>query len=698
MRKRKPESLALIVALVGMLTVLNVFLIDLFLSRQRDIEAGERRLQHFGIMMAEHTARAFEAVDVLLREMSADLTNNQHNWESWEAGKGWEYVAQRHSRSMPQLRDLIIFDRFGNQRFISTYFPPPHINVKDRPYFSKLEAGQDASTFGPYVGRNSGRYAYGLARRILASNGHFAGASFAALEPAYMQEFCWANRLSDDFEAVLINSRNQIVASCRPTDVSRQSPILGAQVQDVLFGGRLRDILPHNGLVRGNDLRISVSPVPGFADLRILTAIPEDTLLVTWRNRLFELGTLGLLVTTVLGVGGLLIRRQVSEMTAMTKALTESHETLESRIREATREIESQKEAAERANTAKSRFLAAASHDLRQPLHALSLFATDMQHQLRARLPGHSDLRHLAEQIATSARTLGELLDSLLDISRLDVSGIRPDIRPFPLAPLFERVGAAHKRNAADKQILLRVRPSQSWVNSDPVMIERIIGNLISNAVRYTPPGGRILLAARFRNDNLQIEVRDNGPGIAPEHQAAIYTEFYQVGNAAREQNKGLGLGLSIVDRLSRALGIPMRLNSRPGTGTTFSFQLPRARQAGAAPSLPIESRTGSVWVVGTSDNLLSAMKLLENWHYAVRITPEIPAGTLAEGTIYLTDQELAAKLTASMPAGAAMIVLVRDASAALPPNASALQLPIRPAKLRALITQLQKESLKSMP
>lgn len=699
MRKHKPESLALLVALAGMITVLNVFLIDLFLSRQRDLDAGERRLQHFGIMMAEHTARAFEAVDVLLREMSADLTQNQRNWEHWEAGKGWEYVAQRHSRAMPQLRDLIIFDRYGNQRFISTYFPPPRINVRDRPYFEKLEAGLESATFGPYIGRNSGRYAYALARRITGNDNRFGGAAFAAIDPSYMQEFCWANRLSDDFEAVLINGRNQIVASCRPTDVSRQSPILGGQAQDVLFNGRLRDILPQTGLANGNDLMISVSPVPGFADLRILSAIPESALLATWRNRLFELGTLGILVTTVLGVGGLLIRRQVREMAAMTAALRESHENLENRIHEATREIESQKETAERANTAKSRFLAAASHDLRQPLHALSLFAADMQRQLRVRLPEQSELPHLAEQIATSAQTLGELLDSLLDISRLDVAGIRPDPRPFALAPLFERVGSAFKRNAADKQVVLRVRKNRWWVNSDPVMIERIIGNLVSNAVRYTPPGGRILLAARVRKGQLQIEVRDNGPGIAPEHQTAIFNEFYQVGNAAREQHKGLGLGLSIVDRLSRALGIQIGLDSRPGVGTTFSFRLPLANTGTAASHPQAPPAAGQIGIIGASDNLLAAMKLMESWDYQVRITPLPAEGKLATGVIYVTEQEQAADVAMCLPQSAAsLIVLSRDDAFRLPAGATGLQIPVRPAKLRALLNQIQKVSLKSMP
>ncbi|MBK8320701.1 MAG: hypothetical protein IPL05_19910 [Betaproteobacteria bacterium] len=149
------------------MAVLTVFLADLIFTRQRDIDTSERRLQHFSIMMAEHTARAFEGIDVLLRETALDLSHNRAGWETWEASKGWEYIAQRHSRAMPQMRDLIIFDRDGNQRFISTYFPAPQINIKDRPYFQAIENGTDAATWGPYIGRNSGRYSYALARRII---------------------------------------------------------------------------------------------------------------------------------------------------------------------------------------------------------------------------------------------------------------------------------------------------------------------------------------------------------------------------------------------------------------------------------------------------------------------------------------------------------------------------------------------------
>lgn len=122
---------------------------DLIFTRQRDIDTNERRLQHFSIMMAEHSARAFEGIDVLLRETSLDLSHNRAGWETWAASKGWEYIAQRHSRALTQMRDLIIFDRDGNQRFVSTYFPAPQINVKDRPYFQVIENGTDAATWGP---------------------------------------------------------------------------------------------------------------------------------------------------------------------------------------------------------------------------------------------------------------------------------------------------------------------------------------------------------------------------------------------------------------------------------------------------------------------------------------------------------------------------------------------------------------------
>ncbi|AXS78793.1 ATP-binding protein [Dechloromonas sp. HYN0024] len=698
MLTRKPETLALTVALASTLIVLLVFLVDLTLARHNDIEAGERRLQHFGIMMAEHTARSFEAVDVLLRETATDLSHNRRDWEDWSSAKGWEYVAQRHSRAMPQLRDLIVFDRQGNQRFISTQFPTPLISVKDRPYFITLEKGAEATTFGPYVSRNSGHYTYALARRLTGDKGTFTGVAFATIEPAYLQDFCWPNRLTDDSEAVLTNAQGAIIASCRPSDLSRQSSILGAQAGNALFDGKLRNLTLANGMARSNGLLVSISGVPGFSDLHILTAIPEKTLLTAWHSRLFELSTLGLLVTVVLLVGALLVRRQMRDMSTMTAELAASHDHLEERIRAATVELAGQKDAAERANTAKSRFLAAASHDLRQPLHALSLFSADLQRQVRhGRTP--TELPRLAEQIAASTSMLGELLDSLLDISRLDVAGIKPDRRPFPLQPLFERINNSFRRAAADRNIALRFRPTELWANTDPLLVDRMIANLVSNALRYTSPGGRVLVSARRRGDQILIEVRDSGIGIAREHQAAIFAEFYQVGNTAREHNKGLGLGLSIVDRLARALDIQVALRSRVGEGTTFSLRLAAASPLAEADQPASQPPSGdSVHCMGDSEDMQACIELLKSWGYAVSTARGEATQALPKNAVLIIDGGEAETLSAAQATGNPLIVLADTGGEPLPPGAHLLPTSVRPAKLRALINQLQKTLSKSMP
>lgn len=694
--KRKPETLALTVALAGTAIVLAVFLTDLALARHRDLEDGRRRLMHFGLMMAEHTARTFEAVDVVLREMAIDLSRNRRGWENWDPARGWEYVAQRHSRSMPQLRSLIVFDRQGNQRFISTAFPPPPLNISDRPYFKAIANGAEMATYGPMIGRNSGQYTYIIARRLAGDGEKFNGIAFGALEPAYLQDFCWPNRLSDDFDAVLANARGEIIASCRPADLSRQSPILGAPLGEVLFAGRLRGKVPESGLAQEQGLLIASVPVPGFSDLRIVSAIPERTLLGDWNTRLLELGTLGILVSLVLLVGALLIRRQVRDMAAITGELASSRDHLEERVQEATQELAGQKDAAERANTAKSRFLAAASHDLRQPLHALALFAADLQRQVRG---GHrQELPRLAEQIAASTTVLGELLDSLLDISRLDVAGIKPEIRSFPLAPVFERLNASFRRAAGERHLRLRVHPSGHWVETDPLMLERMIANLISNAVRYTPEGGRILVGARRRGSHIVIEVRDNGIGIAKEHQAAIFGEFFQVGNTAREQNKGLGLGLSIVDRLARALGISVDLKSRIGQGSIFRLQL-AAGDPARKPSLPpIQVAAAGVHCVGNSPEIAECRSLLARWDYAVSSAVDADEPLPARLAVIVADAGAASRLAGELSVETPLIVLVGDPGQALPAGCHALPTPIRPAKLRALVAQLQKTLSKSMP
>ena len=698
MIRRRPDLLALIVALAGTLAVVAFLLWDQFLSRERELDLGTARTEHSGVMLGEHTARTYEAVDILLRDIATDLSSNHQDWASWEASRGWTYVAERHTRSLPQLRDLIIFDRDGEQRFISTYFPPPRINVRDRPYFIALEQGTSVTSFGPFIGRNSGRYTYALARRIEDAGRNFAGIVIAGIEPAYFSGHCWSNRLAEDFDSVIINARGQVVASCRPTELSRQSPILGALAVDVLHGGRLRDWLPANGVARGNGLIASVSPVPDFADLRVLTVLPESSVLATWRSHLTQVGILACIVILILLAGGLLVRRQVRDMQALTKKLAAGRDQLEERVQAATAELSLEKEQAEHSSHAKSRFLAAASHDLRQPLHALTLFAADLQRQVQA--GNSSELPRLSRQISASTDMLHELFESLLDISRLDVAGIRTEIRPFALNPMLERLSSSFRSVAGDRQQALVFRPTGVWVESDPELLERIVSNLIANALRYTAPGGRILVCVRRRGGNALIEVRDNGCGIASEHHDAIFGEFYQVGNRARQPQQGLGLGLSIVARLARALGIEASLRSAVGRGSTFSLLVKRARPpALATPSGPEQSGV-TIYFVGDSSDLRQCMEMAMNWNHALShdATGSGRPPESHQPLIIVTLASLAAQVRAADPTGAPIIALDDGRNSPLPHDSHLLSLPVRPAKFRALLGQRQKTDSRSIP
>ena len=490
----------------------------------------------------------------------------------------------------------------------------------------------------------------------------------------------------------------QIVATCRPTDLSKQSPTLGAPALEVLYGGRLRDWLPATGVARNNGLIASLSPVPGFADLRVLTVLPEASLLAAWRSRAEQLGALVLLIALMLLLGGWLVRRQVRQLQAMAQELAASRERLADRVREATNELAAQKDEADRASRAKSRFLAAASHDLRQPMHALALFAADLRRQVRAGNAG--ELTRLSGQIATSISLLGEMLDSLLDISRLDVAGVKPEVKAFPLNPMFEHLAASFRHAAVDRNQTLIFRPTMLWVDSDRWMVERMVANLLSNALRYTPPGGRVLVAARRRANDVLIEVRDNGPGIAGEHQAAIFTEFYQIGNPAREQDKGLGLGLSIVDRLARALDIKVRLRSATGRGTVFGLLIKTGlpRHEIAISAKPEDE--AAIHFVGQGDDLQAAMGLARSWDYAVSHQPTADAAPpgIRRRIVVIALASQVATVRKAWPEATPVIALVDTREVDLPAGVYPLSLPLRPAKLRALLEQVHKTLPKSMP
>jgi signal transduction histidine kinase len=296
-------------------------------------------------------------------------------------------------------------------------------------------------------------------------------------------------------------------------------------------------------------------------------------------------------------------------------------------------ELTAQKEAAVAANLAKSRFLAAASHDLRQPMHALNLYLGGLS-GLELPEPARATLANVTQ----CARTMDGMFRALLDISRLDAGAVQAEPRAFRVAPLLERIRLEFEPQVRARGLRLRVAPCSAAVRADPAFVERILRNLASNAVRYTNRGG-VLIGCRRRAGALRIAVYDTGSGIAPDDQRHVFEEFYQTGNPERDRAKGIGLGLAIVDRLAQLMQAPMRLDSVPARGSMFALDLPLAAGGEAIdeaqaprPAGPRRSFAGSlVAVIDDEETILQATRsLLEQWECSV-VTAASGAAALAQ-------------------------------------------------------------------
>jgi signal transduction histidine kinase/CheY-like chemotaxis protein len=412
------------------------------------------------------------------------------------------------------------------------------------------------------------------------------------------------------------------------------------------------------------------------------------------RTKLPPTGEIGALATGVNNLAG---------------AMQAHHEELEKRIGEATADLAAKKDMAERANHAKSRFFAAASHDLRQPMHALSLFVA----ALKARIH-QAEAQTLIENIEAATAAMELMFNALLDISRLDAGAI--EIRPvhFPLQKMLLDLEHQFGAVAAERQLRLRFRPCDIALYSDPLLIERILANLVANAIRYTDDGG-VLVACRRRGRMVRISVIDTGRGIPPEQQESVFQEFVQLHNPARDRSKGLGLGLAIVSRLARLLGHRVEVRSRPGHGSMFSIDVPLGDARLIRPAAPASApgqipADALVLLVDDENAILRGMaELFDNWNIdlvtarsadeaehwldSLARVPDVivsdyrlPEDNDGIEVINRLRQKFGAGIPAILVTGdTAPDAIQRISQAGFP----LLYKPLRPAKLRALLTHL---------
>ncbi len=330
----------------------------------------------------------------------------------------------------------------------------------------------------------------------------------------------------------------------------------------------------------------------------------------------FYLATLGSIVLVVSLEFGRNVNRIIAE------AIQKRFENLEL-IEELSRQkavADRARQEAETANRSKTQFFAAASHDLRQPLHAMGLFAGALHEKIK-----DPEMRNVVDSINAAVLALEGLFNELLDISKIDSGIITPNSAHFPVATVLDRMRADFEPESREKGLRFAVAGSKRFAYSDPVLVERILRNLMSNALRYTSKGG-IVVGCRWRRDRVRIEAWDTGPGIPKEQQEKVFEEFYQIGNPQRSSKKGLGLGLSIVRRLAALLGCQIELRSKPGRGTRFAFEVP----LGTAPleepvteqiaRSPVSDLSGRlIVVVDDEDAIVDGMRvLLQGWGASV--------------------------------------------------------------------------------
>jgi len=296
----------------------------------------------------------------------------------------------------------------------------------------------------------------------------------------------------------------------------------------------------------------------------------------------------------------------VSQLARAAGEIERANVTLEARVAQRTRELEL-------ANASKTRFLAAASHDLRQPVVTIGLLLGLLRESVTA-----PAVRAMVDRIHDATAAMEALLKGLLDLSRLDSGTIEPRLRTVALAPAFQAIELHHQPAAAEKNLRLRFHPTALAVSTDPLLLDQILRNLVDNAIRHTTSGG-VLVGARRRGGSVLLQVWDSGPGIAAESQGVVFEEFVQLDNRARDGARGLGLGLAIVQRSARMLGRAVALRSVPGRGSCFSIELPRAASNppdDARPAPQAQPLAGiAVWMIEDNASVRDALAArLHRW------------------------------------------------------------------------------------
>lgn len=548
--------------LVALMIGLPVAGTVLFLISERNEVIGEAtaRTEDGARLLEQHFSRVFRVTDsVLIRAVAlgserplAELRDDRATWD--------RLVAM--TAGLPEPGQVFLVDAAGDVMMSTRAFDSPIVSIADRAHFTALRDGGQDFFVGPMVSlKIVDSRAFHVSRAIRAPDGTFLGAAVAGFEVATLTDFYATLSLGKGATIGLFGLDGRVILrQPAPQEMSTKTVAGGALLTAAAQAphGMIRGISPFDGIERQTAYRV----MPDY-QLVVAVAIDPHEALSDWHRDALSVGLLLLAASACVAVMGRVAFRALGRE-------ERSMAGLELAVRQRTEEARQQAAEANRANASKTKFLAAASHDLRQPLQAAGMFVE----VLAVKLAENSPAAAVVDKLRQSIDATQTLLTTLLDASTLEAGKVEPAPVAFPVAPLLANLADQMEPQATAAGLELRVVASSARIISDPVLLERILRNLLVNALRYTPHG-KVLLGCRPRGDRLAICVIDTGIGIAADQHEAVFEDFTRLGDKETSGQRGLGLGLGVVRRTAALLGHEVGVRSAPAKGSCFSVVVP---------------------------------------------------------------------------------------------------------------------------
>lgn len=559
---RPPDELRVIFRLL----VIFVFALMLFGSvgflihlRQSTIENAETNTIGVARLLDETLTRTLSTTDMLLRR-TAEIARARHHGRI-TAEQERDQLADLQAR-LPERGSIVVIDAKGDAVVSLIPFPAgTTVNLSDRPWFKAHAEGIDLVVAPMAFARYSNNLIFTVSRRVSDDQGNFVGVVACGIHATYFTNF---------YNSLVLGQRGGIAAVGPDGLILRQpNPELyvGRPIRSEPFLNALKE--NPTGIVQGPSPFDGIPRINAYRKLRdfdivVVAGMALEDVLAPWWSTAGALCLALLLAGTAVAGLALTAFRGIGREQAILAGL-------EQRVRERTEEAEHRAEEARLANESKTRFLAAASHDLRQPLQAAGMFAE----VLSSRITDPNTVA-VVDKLRRSIEATNSLLGSLLDVSALEAGKVTPNLSTFRLMPLLAALVDQIEPEATARGLSIGAVPTKARIVSDPVLLERLLRNLLVNAVRYTENGG-VLIGCRHRGDHVAIEVWDTGIGIPASKVAKIFDDFTRIdrpGIAA--DSRGLGLGLGVVRRMAGLLNHSLEVRTLTNRGSCFGIVVPR--------------------------------------------------------------------------------------------------------------------------